>query len=225
MGHVYHINEALAYSITGRRKLNGVKSKLMDSGISTVEEKSSVVVGRPVGIDTSYEAQQQRVMMVADLLEKGTRSTKALQDAMIALGVEASRPTIIKYRNAALEMIAEETKPMNRDHLRNLEIGRLNYWIEQLTGKINALDWSVLDKDGQPVAFYMYDKMLQRLKDMGEQLHKITGLNTEVNVSIEEKRRIVFIRPQGASDVKDSGASLHNSNNDNVIDGVVTSPQ
>lgn len=213
--------------MTTKREHDSVKCLLMNSGISQAQKMVSDVVETSGELKISYEAQQQRVMMVADLLTNGTRSTAGLKAALTELGVEVSRPTIIKYRNAALEMIAEETKPMNRDHLRNLEVGRLGYWIEQLTEKINGLDWSVLDKDGQPVAFYMYDKMLQRLKDMGEQLHKITGLNTEVNVNIEEKRRIVFIRPQGSADVKDSGGPHHNSsnhNNNGVMEGeLVTS--
>lgn len=177
-------------------------------------------------LDLSYEAQQQRVMLIADFMTtKGIRGTTALMNELAKSGYKVSRPTIIKYRNSALDMIANESKPMNREHLRNLEIGRLNYWIEEITGKINGLEWTVLDNDGKPVAFYMYDKLLQRLKDMADQLHKITGLNTEVNVSIEEKRRVVFIRSQDAVNVKDSGQPNHMSSNgnDDIMEGVVIS--
>lgn len=197
----------------------------MELDILPAQETSSEVIDKRDYPDITYEAQQARVQAVAELLEKGTRSTAALIKALAEQGISVSRPTVIKYRNYALNLIAEETKPMNRDHLRNLEVGRLGYWIEQLTGKINGLDWSVLDKDGTPVAFYMYDKMLQRLKDMGDQLHKITGLNTDVHVNIDEKRRTVFIRPSDTSAVKDTGATHGISNNDNnhVSEGQIIS--
>lgn len=196
----------------------------MNTDISQAQEKSSDVAVAQAPMEVTYEAQQMRVRMVADLLEEGVRSTGALNRRLIELGVSVSRPTIIKYRNYALTLVAEETKLMNRDHIRNLEIGRLNYWLEHLTEKINALDWGVLDDNGTPIAFDMFNKMMQRLKDMGDQLHKITGLNTDVHVNIDEKRRIVFIRPQGAVDVKDTGThSIVNSNdnNDHISEGQI----
>jgi hypothetical protein len=191
----------------------------MSTDISTPEKTRAIASQTPDDLDLSYEAQQSRVMVVAEMLTLGERSTSKIMERL-----KVSRPTAIKYRNSALTMIAEESKPMNREHLRNLEIGRLNHWIDKITEKINDLDWSVLDDDGRPVAFYMYDKLLQRLKDMGDQLHKITGLNTEVQVNVDEKRRVIFIRSQAALNVKDSGDPNHmssNHNNNHVVEGEI----
>jgi hypothetical protein len=196
---------------------DGVKLNAMNSDISTVENESMTAADKRPYPDRSYETQQKRTILVAGLLERGIRTTAALARELKTAGYDVSRPTIIETRNRAMDLIAEETKPMNRTHLRNLEIGRLNYWIENLTERINALDWEVIDDNGTPAAFDMFNKMLQRLKDMGDQLHKITGLNTEVSVNIEEKRRIVFIRPQATDATQSTEPIISNHNNDHII--------
>lgn len=169
----------------------------METSISTTEPKA------PQYVD------QSKVFVVAELLEKGIRSTSRLMEA-----IQCSRPTAIKYRNAAMDLIHNESKPLNREHLRNMEIGRLTYWIEQLTDKINAIEWDT-DTGSQEYTrqFEMYNKLLQRIREQADQLHRITGMNTEVQINIDEKRRIVFHRPEPTNatvvegDVVDSAAT------------------
>lgn len=156
----------------------------------TVERAPGATIKQP-GEPYTLAERQAKILQIADMLSEGRRSTKTIMDEL-----KISRPTAIEWRNLALLILADESKPMNREALRNLEIGRLNGLIERLTTKISALEWpDDIKAKEYNITLNTYDKLLGRLKDFGEQLHKITGMNTEINISIEEKRRIVFVRP------------------------------
>lgn len=134
---------------------------------------------------TTVGDQMEHIIRIADYLEKGQRNTTRLMEL-----TGLSRPTVIKYRNEAMKLIHRENKAFNTAALRQMEIGRLNNWIDDLTLEIKTLGD---DKDDREYK----NKLLGRLDNFQGRLHAITGLNTTVNVNYEEKKRITFVMSGG----------------------------
>lgn len=165
--------------------------------VSTIEAKPNA---HPEPTD---EIKLEAILSVAELMEKGTRSPTAIQGFLAANYGLTSRNTATKYRNLAMTLIARENKPMNRENIRHLEVGRLTWWIERLTNKIKDYE------DGRPEPCdddYLkwhdtYAKMLSKLNDYGARLHAITGLNEITVNNADDRKRVIFMRPGEATTV------------------------
>ncbi len=140
----------------------------------------------------SAEQKMEAVLSVARLIEKGLRSTSTIMEHLgpfFPRGTVSDR-TAIKYRNAAMAVLHEENKPLNREHIRNLEIGRYTYWIDRLTRERETF---INDGGTKDARYYQaLDKMTTTLNKYGERLHAITGLNEITINNGETQRRIVF---------------------------------
>jgi hypothetical protein len=184
----------------------------MSNDISPARIERTDINANPVGRKT-FIGQLDRAYEVMDMLDQGKRSTKAIMERL-----GCARDTAVKARNDALALMAEERKPMNRTAMRNMEIGRIEGWIERLTDRANDLEWPTDPTSKEyKIVFDMFDKIAQRIVQYGEQLHRITGLNTEVQVNVDEKRRMIFVRQLGP----DPSSSHQSSPSHDVVDGEV----
>lgn len=182
--------------------------------------------GAPIEDEVKLEA----ILSIAELMEKGTRSTIAIMGWLAGQGLPASRPTAIKYRNLATTLIARESKPMNRENMRALEQGRLMYWIERLTNKIKDYEDAIPAPASEDYLKWhdTYTKMLSKLNDFAARLHAITGLNELTINNNDHKSRIVF-HFNGSKDTTDK-ANVPTSHNTSpsvrpIIEGEATPSQ
>jgi hypothetical protein len=177
-------------------------------------------VGSPIDDETKMEA----IVSVAELMEKGTRSTAAIQEHLAKVYHLTSRPTAIKYRNLAAALIAHEHKPMNRENIRALEIGRITYWLERVTKRIEEFEEDRPTKDDDDYFKWhdSYAKLLGKFNDLGARLHAITGLNELTINNNDQPKRVIFIRPG------DTMPKSHNVSPDSqvseLIEGEVSGP-
>lgn len=174
----------------------------------------------PDTVDRSHENQLtddrrlEVVAGVAEMLERGERSTSSIQEYVakhMPMG-SCSRPTAIKYRNSAMLLIHHETKPMNRDNIRALEIGRYTSLIERIYKRIASFEENIPDKGHDDYLKWheTWAKLWARLDQFGARLHAITGLNEITINNGDTAKRIVFVRPgeKPTSDRPDSTAPI-----------------
>lgn len=154
-----------------------------------------IVTQLQAGDELSDEVKMEAITSVADMMEKGTRSTTAILAFLNTTYGIRTRNTAIKYRNLAMTLLAREHKPMNRENMRALEVGRLQYHIERIYNVILEYEAQTELRDREPKWYDVYAKLWARLNDFGARLHAITGLN-EITINNESStKRIVFVRP------------------------------
>jgi hypothetical protein len=182
------------------RKHNNIILTTIMQPITTIQPQAEI--SKP---DTSHrnwltdEQKMEAIESVADMLMKGERSTGSVQDLLAKLMPEGkcSRNTAIKYRNAAMKLLERESKPMNRENLRNLEIGRLHLVIERTYNTIDEFESSKPSStDDDWLKWHeTWAKLMSKLNDAGARLHAITGLNEITINNTDDRKRILFIRP------------------------------
>lgn len=170
---------------------------MSDTDLSTVlapPDEAKATQYRP-GQSPSEEVRLEAIISVAELMEKGQRSTTAIMVMLKDNYGLATRDTAIKYRNLAAMLMQRETKPLNREAWRAMEIGRLNWWIERLSERIQTYEAQAPNTRADEDYLKWHDtyaKMLSKLNDFAARLHAITGLNELTINSNEHKSRIVF---------------------------------
>lgn len=182
MAYNHEYNDVTPMSISGLSTLLAPQTDLKPDRLKP---------GSPVDDEVKLEA----ILSIAELMEKGTRSTPAIQQFLIANYGIRSRDSAVKYRNLAGMLMQRESKPMNREMWRAMEIGRLNWWIERLSARIQTYEAQApkTRADEDYLKWHdTYAKMLSKLNDFAARLHAITGLNELTINSNEHKSRIVF---------------------------------
>lgn len=173
--------------------------------------KPAVIKPKPGPVHVNWLTDDEKIeaiTTVADMLSKGERSTVSIQEYLATIFPSGSchRETAIKYRNAAIKLLEREHKPMNREAMRNLEIGRYTYLIERIYKRIQAFEDTMPAKghDDYIKAHDTWSKMMQRLNDYGARLHAITGLNEITINNVNDQKRILFVRPSGVDPIQAS---------------------
>lgn len=165
-------------------------------------EKPDHTVTTPVVVDRSHSNQLKDddkiavVSSIAEMLMRGERSTSTIIDFMKTQLPDGtcSRATALKYRNAAMALLEREQKPMNRENIRQLEIGRYTYLIERMYKVICQFE-DATPILGRDVKWHdSYTKLWGKLNDLGARLHAITGLNEITINSGDDRKRITFVR-------------------------------
>lgn len=123
------------------------------------------------------------IQEIRDMLEAGVSSAGAIADA---LGI--SRNTAIEWRKAALVLMEKDNNGWTRDSLRSLQIGRVNYWIEQTTIRVRKLEGKEDTK--------LFAQLMERLTSLSSELARISGLNIETHMNMNTTRHIVIKRTE-----------------------------
>lgn len=144
------------------------------------------------GQSRSLEDRVEIIQIIAERIERGENiATYQLLKDMPELG---TRDTAIAYRNAALKLINQESRAWNRDTVRNMEIGRLQAQLGRLNQKLEEF---AAKNDIDP-----FIKLVSKVNETAALLHRITGVNQEVQFNITEQKRIHIIRAEQVTPVQ-----------------------
>jgi dsRNA-specific ribonuclease len=119
----------------------------------------------------------ERTELIADMVESMLAGYQS--DRQLSEDLKISRPTIGKYKQYALQLIAS-TK-LDQPQIRALQLSRLYQDLENLTIELQAPDLTVKDK------MSIYN---QRSK-INQQIALVSGLNIETKVNVDAKKLVI----------------------------------
>lgn len=175
-----------------------------------------------VGSGLQAEAKMEAILSIAELMEKGTQSTTAIMAYLRSTYGISTRDTAIKYRNLAVTLLAREHKPMNRENMRALQVGRLQYYIERVYKLIETHDTDFEGGERDNKWYDTHAKLWSKLNDFMARLHAITGLNEITVNNTDDRKRIIFLRPGEKPNDPKSHNVVSSVEVQDVIEGEVT---
>jgi hypothetical protein len=143
------------------------------------------------------------LFQIRETIERGYITTTAIAEEYGVTMVTASA-----WRKQALKLLEKDTNGYTREGIRNIQIGRINYMIETLTKDLKATS------DPQEKA-----KLHDRIVKYYDSLHRITGLNSEVNVHQHQQLKpLQVVMPhttpvEGEVAAAPTPSTTHTSNN------------
>lgn len=147
------------------------------------------------GHNLADEVKMEAILSIAEVMEKGTQSTTGIMAWLSANNLPSSRPTAIRYRNLAVTLLAREHKPMNRENMRALQVGRVQYYIERVYALVEEHESGFSGEERDNKWYDTHAKLWSKLTDLMARLHAITGLNEITVNNTDDRKRIIFLRP------------------------------
>lgn len=134
------------------------------------------------------------LLEIRDTLERGYTSTTYLAETYGVTVMTAS-----KWRREALLLVAKDDNGYTREGIRNIQIGRMQYMIERLQKDLD----SATDVDTKV-------KLHDRIVKYYDSLHRITGLNTELQVHQHQQLKpLQIVRAADVVDSTATGVDIH----------------
>lgn len=141
------------------------------------------------GQTMSLQVKMELLFELREMMESGYASVSKICEVF-----NVSRKTAVELRKQAMELIARDSNGYTREAIRSMQIGRIQHQIERLHVMLDELE----AKGDKKLALQVHD----RISNYYEKLHRISGLNTEVNVGIgqlPQQMVIIKTRDQTAS--------------------------